>query len=239
MFWRQARWAMGKMGLGIGCLLLMLSGCAMWDRMFHEEEKPPEILMTEAQRDLQRGYYQSATEAFQKIIDRYPYSPFVVEAELKKADALYERGLYDEAFDAYRNFERLHPKNPDVPYTMYRQGMCQFEQISTIDRDPAYSANAKDEFERLVKRFPKSEYAARATPRIRECYSHLARHELYVGHFYFGQKRYRAAMERYLYLLENYPDMGQYQEALDYLSRCKERLAAAEPPLMTDPQAME
>jgi outer membrane protein assembly factor BamD (BamD/ComL family) len=38
-------------------------------------------------------------------------------------------------------------------------------------------------------------------------------------------KEYRAAMGRYRYLLENYPDLGQYHEALEYLSKCKDKLA--------------
>ena len=60
--------------------------------------------------------------------------------------------------------------------------------------------------------------------KIRECYIFLARYELYVAHFYFRQKHYRAAMGRYEYVLQNYPDLGQYEEAVEYLSRCKQKL---------------
>jgi outer membrane protein assembly factor BamD (BamD/ComL family) len=37
-------------------------------------------------------------------------------------------------------------------------------------------------------------------------------------------KKYRTAMGRYRYLIENYPDLGQYKEALEYMSKCQERL---------------
>jgi outer membrane protein assembly factor BamD (BamD/ComL family) len=37
--------------------------------------------------------------------------------------------------------------------------------------------------------------------------------------------KYRAAMARYSYLIRNYPDMGQYNEALEYIRRCKEKLS--------------
>jgi outer membrane protein assembly factor BamD len=87
---------------------------------------------------------------------------------------------------------------------------------------------AKDEFERLVKKFPRSEYADNARRKIRECYINLAEYELYVGHYYFKRKKYRAAMDRYRYIVENYPDFGQYHEALEYLTKCKERLPAEE-----------
>jgi len=53
----------------------------------------------------------------------------------------------------------------------------------------------------------------------------LAGSELYVGHFYFKMKKYNAAMSRYRYILENFPDLGQYHEALEYLSKSEERQA--------------
>ena len=31
-------------------------------------------------------------------------------------------------------------------------------------------------------------------------------------------------MARYRYLVQSYPDLGQYYEALEYLSKCKEKL---------------
>ena len=187
-------------------------------------EKPPAELMSDGLEDLESGRYTAATEAFQKIKDRYPYSKFAVAAEIKLADSLYKRDLYDEAFDAYDEFERLHPKHPSIPYVIYQKGMCHFSQVSTIDRDQSHTRQAKVEFDRLLKRFRQSEYANRARVKLRECYIYLAEYELYVGHFYFKMKKYRTAMDRYRYLLENYPDLGQYKEALEYMSKCKEIL---------------
>lgn len=206
-------------------MTFFLSGCAMWDRFFSEEEKAPAQLMADGITAFKKGHFEAATEAFQKVKDRYPYSRFAIEAELKMADALYERELYDEAFDAYSEFERLHPKNTDMPYVIYRKAMCHFSQVSTIDRDQSHTMQAKEEFERLVRKFPRTEYARKAARKIRNCYINLAEYELYVGHFYYKMKKYRTAMNRYRYLLRTYPDMGQYHEALEYLSKCKEKLA--------------
>jgi outer membrane protein assembly factor BamD len=187
-------------------------------------EKPPAELMSDGLEDLESGRYTAATEAFQNIKDRYPYSKFAVAAEIKLADTLYRRELYDESFDAYDEFERLHPKHPSAPYAIYQKGMCHFSQVSTIDRDQSHTYKAKGEFERLLKRFPRSDYVNKARRKMRECYIYLAEYELYVGHFYFKMKKYRTAMGRYRYLLENYPDLGQYKDALEYMSKCKEIL---------------
>ena len=102
--------------------------------------------------------------------------------------------------------------------------MCHFTQVSTIDRDQSHTYQARGEFDRLLKKFPRSVYANRARRKLRECYIYLAEYELYVGHFYYKMKKYRTAMGRYRYLLENYPDLGQYKDALEYMSKCKEIL---------------
>lgn len=209
----------------LSAVMVSFLGCGIWNRLFPpDEDKPPAQLMSEGLEALDRGFNEAAVEAFQKIRDRYPYSKFAVEAEIRLADALYARGRYDEAYEAYSEFERLRPKNPNIPYVIYRRGMCHFEQMSSIDRDQSPAAKARDEFERLVRMFPGTQEARLAEKKIRECYIQLASHELYVGDFYFKMKKYQAALGRYQYLVENYPDMGQYNDAIRKMAICKELL---------------
>ena len=216
--------------LALACMvcaaLLILGSCAPLEWLLgKEEEQPPSELMQQAMEDLDRGYYKAATEAFQKIKDRYPYSKYAIVAEMKMADTLFIQSSYDEAYDAYKEFEKLHPKHPSIPYVIYREGMCHYEQMDSVDRDQTHSMKAREEFGRLVNRFPKSIYASRARMKIRRCYRDLAQHELYVGRFYFKKKEYGAAAARFRYAIEHYPDVGQYYEALEYLGKCEEKLA--------------
>ncbi len=222
---------MNKMPKSIQCLffilfaLAILNSCSWFGRGTPEETKGPEQLIKEGMEYWEKGYYENATEAFQKIKDRYPYSKYAVIAELRMADALYKRDLYSEAYEAYKEFEKLHPKNPEIPYVIYQQGMCHYKQVGSIDRDQSHTLIARQEFERLIKRYPKSRAAGQARRKLRECYIKLAQHELYVGKFYFKSKRYYAAKGRFLYILEHYPDLGQYHEAIWYLSKCEAKLA--------------
>jgi outer membrane protein assembly factor BamD len=206
-------------------MIFFFCGCAMWDRFFSEEEMTPAELMKEGIENYEKGYFESATTAFQKVKDRYPYSKYALEAELKMADSFYMRDLYNEAYDAYSEFEKLHPKNPKIPYVIYQRGMSQYSQVKSIDRDQSHTIEAKEEFERLVKNFPKSEYTKKAALKIRQCYIYLAKYELYVGHFYYKMEKYRTAVDRYRSLLKNYPDFGQYHEALEYIYKSREKLA--------------
>jgi len=218
---------LGLLGIVGISFLFILGSCAPLEWLLgKEQEKTPSELMNQGIKDLERGYYKSATEAFQKIKDRYPYSKFAILAELKMADTLFMQSSYDEAYEAYKEFERLHPKNPKVPYVIYREGLCHYKQMRGVDRDQTPAMKAKEDFGRLIRRFPKDVYASRARMKIRKCYMELAQHELYVGRFYFKGKHYRAAAERFRYAVEHYPDVGQYYDALEYLGKCEERLAS-------------
>ena len=207
------------------CVLLLLNGCALWHSLFGEEELTPAELMSQGMEEFNDGHFEKAAEMFQKIKDRYPYSKYATQAELKMADAQYEKELFDEAYDSYTEFEKLHPRNPDIPYVMFQKGMCNFRRVRSIDRDQTPTHKAQEDFERLIKRFRRSPYAEQARRKVRECYIKLAEHEEYVGNFYFKMGKYQPAMDRYIYLIEHYPDVGQYYSALEKIKICKEKLA--------------
>ncbi|HEX9910562.1 MAG TPA: outer membrane protein assembly factor BamD [Desulfatiglandales bacterium] len=209
-------------------LVFLLSGCSTIDSIFGrgvEEEVDAGELMIQGNEDLSKGRYKDAVDAFQKIKDRFPYSKHALSAELKMADALFLQEEYELAYTAYDEFEKLHPKNKDMAYVIYQKGMCNFNQIKSKDREQVHTLKAKEEFERLIKRFPRDEYANKARKNLRECLIYLAEYELYVANFYYKQGRYRAALGRYTFIINNYPDMGQYQIAMEGITRCKEQLA--------------
>lgn len=211
------------------CLVLLLSGCGLWKKVFGDDIEPsPAELMGEGMADFNSGEFESATEIFQKIKDRYPYSKSAIQAELKMADALYQREMFDEAYEEYSEFEKLHPKNPDIPYVIYQEGMCFYRQASTIDRDQSHTLQAREEFDRVIKRYKNSPYANMARRKLRESLVNMAEHELYVGNFYFRGEKYQAAMDRYLYIIDHFPDLGQYYEAIENIKKCKDNIAENE-----------
>ena len=209
-------------------MLILLGGCASF--FLAKKEETPASLMQEGLKLMDDGRYKSATEIFQKIRDRYPYSKFAIDSELKIADSLFETESYEESYNAYNEFERLHPRNPNIPYVVYQKGMCYFEQVSTIDRDQLSTLRAKEEFDRLIKKYPHSQYDYSARRKIRKCYISMIEHELYVGRFYYKMEKYSAAKCRFKYVINNYPDIGQYHVALEYLNKCNNKLNTGEEP---------
>lgn len=189
-----------------------------------EVEVTPQQLAQEGMDELKAQRYATAIDRFQKIRDQYPYSRYAILAELKIADAYYQKEEYIEALEAYRHFEQLHPKNEAVPYVAYQQGMCLYQQMTGFDRDQTPVVEAIQTFSRLQQTYPESEYAARAQARITECQNSLAHHEFYVGEFYFSQGAYKAARGRFLSLVKNYPDTGFHMRALEYIRVCDQMI---------------
>ncbi len=208
-------------------MMALLGGCSSIDNLLfgEDEEMNPAELMTQGMERMDKAQYKGAVDSFQMIKDRFPYSKYATLAELRMADALYRTEEYDAAYQAYDEFERLHPKNKQIPYVIYQRGMSHYSRMSTNDRDQSHTFQAKEEFERLIRRFPRDDYAHRARKNIRKCLIFLSEYELVVGHFYFKMGKYGAALARYSYIVQNYPDMGQYNEALEYISICKQKLA--------------
>ena len=211
-------------------LLFLLNGCSFFQDLLgishgSDEEGDAAEFMSQGMDEMSAGRYKSAVEAFQKVKDRFPYSKYAIIAELRLADALYLQEEYEPAYVAYDEFEKLHPKHKDTVYVIYQKGMCNFSQIKSRDREQSHTLKAKDEFERLIKRYPRDDYANKARKNLRECLIYLAEHELFVANYYYKRGQYNAALGRYMYILNNYPDMGQYQDAMEGIARCKEKIA--------------
>jgi len=205
-------------------LIFLFNGCSAKKKPNPDQERH-EVLLERGLKELKNGDFGKAIMILQAVKDRYPYTKSAVIASLKLADTRYKLDDFDIAFDLYDEFVRFHPKDPMAPYSMYQMGMCHFVRIRSYDREQEHINKAREMFENLIKRFPDDDYAYRARKNLRKCLTDLARYEIYVGNFYFKQGRYVSALERFTYSIKNFPDMGHYHEALEKISKCKQKLA--------------
>jgi outer membrane protein assembly factor BamD len=161
---------------------------------------------------------------FQEVIDNYPYSDHAVLAELRIADTHFTQRNYTEAQSYYQDFVELHPNHPRVPYAIYRNGLCSYQQMRAPDRDQTATRDAAAQFEALIQRYPEAEEAADARVKLAETRERLARHELGIADFYYRQGIYHAAIGRYQRALDAYPDHPGHLESLARVGFCLARL---------------
>ncbi len=223
-----------KRFIAVGIIILFLgSGCSAlkktWSAITGEEEtKPAQQLPWDGMDAFEYGEYKKAIENFQQLRDWYPFSKYAILAELKTADAHYHLKEYEEAIFAYEEFEKLHPRNEAIPYVIYQIGLCYYDQIDTIDRDQRPARKALETFQRLIKQFPNDQYARSSSEHIPKCLKSLAGNDYYIGLFYYKSKHYKAALNRFMSVLSNYPDVGYHQVALEYIAKCEASLSEDE-----------
>ncbi len=202
--------------------LLIMPGCGKKDDQTQDfQTDSAQLMVMEGMEEFNRGKYHSALEIFQDIRDRYPFSQPGLLAELKSADCNYYLQRYIEALMLYDEFENGHPTNEAIPYVIFQKGMCHYQRIDTIDRDPAGAQDAIQAFSRLVRAYPQSPYVEEARVRIEEARDFLAKHEMYVVDFYINTKSYRQAEARLEYLLDHYAETSVVPKAEELLALLK------------------
>lgn len=154
--------------------------------------------------------YKHAIELFQEVIDNYPYSDSATQAEIKIADVYFEQGEFEQAATYYQDFVERRPKHPQVPYALYRQGLCSAERMRGPDQDQEAARSAAAQFKVLLERYPDSEHAEEARVQLAAATDRLAAHETHVGDFYLDRGQCAAAAERYRSALVSYPEHASH-----------------------------
>ncbi len=194
--------------LALGLALLPLTGCGMIDYFFLQ---PPtdtaQELVQAGNRAMQDKDYDEAIEYYQKLKERYPFSPYTLQAELGLADAYFLDGQMRAAEGAYKEFESLHPGSEDIPYVLFQIGRSNFKQFKSIDLPQENITEALEYFTRVVQGYPESEYAEKSEDFVTKCRRFQAEHELFVADFYWRRGEYLSAWKRYRYVLQNFQEL--------------------------------
>lgn len=190
-------------------LCFSLSGCGgLIDEYFMET--PTDTVQEKfevATEHMQMKEYGKAATLFNDIKDNYPFSQYVVEAELGLADALYLNEDYLNAADAYRDFENLHPRHEAIPYVLLQAARSLRLSYRSIDRASTNVKIAEEYATRVVNEYPDTEYARLAEQELKTCRTLLAEREIFISNVYWNMGNYEAAWNRYTRIMEQYPDV--------------------------------
>jgi outer membrane protein assembly factor BamD len=179
------------------CLLILvvsLVGCSSVTPEKFTSDKP---LYDYASRLFDKKDFTESITFFESLRNRFPQSPYLLDTELKIAQAKFEKEDFAESEVEFQNFRILHPTNVKIPYIVYMLGMTHYKRVpGGIDRDQTHVEKAITFFEELMRRWPASTEAAKAQPLVSECKRSLLERELYVANFYLKRDEYGAALQR-------------------------------------------
>lgn len=199
-------------------LAIVLAGCSTTDE--EVANMKVEDLYLEAHKKIKDGSYSSAAKLFAEVERQHPYSNWSLKAQLMSAYAYYEAKKYDEAIESFNTFIQLHPGHEQIAYAYYMIGLCNYEQIPTVQRDQSVTERALEAFEEVVRRFPDSSYARDAKYKIDLIYDHLAGKEMDVARYYLRQKSYLPAINRFKKVVDEFQTSSHTPEALHRMVEC-------------------
>ena len=164
--------------------------------------------------------YQEAEDKFKKLTEEHPGTRLATLAYLKMGDLNFQRGKWDEAESAYRLFLTLNPNSHLTPYVLNRLIALNYNQNvgglifkeRSYDRDMEPNRKIIQEYQRFVLMYPQNVYRSEVYEYLLKARSDLAEYEFLVGNFYFKNEAYNSAIQRYLYLLKNYPEYPKTEE---------------------------
>ncbi len=179
----------------------------------------PGNLYVEGVAFMKKKQYDKAIASFSKVRENFPFDPIALVAQIKQADAHFEKKAYSLAAAIYEDFVNSYPEDENAAYALRRLAEC-YEKLSPdIDREQANTYKAIERFTFLKNRYPQSPYAKDADARVLSLTRKLAARELYVGEFYYIWAKYNASVLRLEYFLEKYPDALGRDKALYYLTQ--------------------
>jgi outer membrane protein assembly factor BamD len=210
----------------LGLSAFNLSGCAGKGI----DSSDPAQLFEDAEDELKSDHYQIAIEKFRAIKNKFPYSKYAVDAQLRIADVLFMQESYAEAAAAYETFRDLHPRHEKVGYAMFRAAKSYFLDIpDPISRDLTPAQKALDAYNEFLKRFPQDKLADEARKDVAESRRLLAEKELYIGDFYRRRDFLESAKPRYEKVVTLYGDTPVAKEAQERIAEIDKRLAENPP----------
>jgi outer membrane protein assembly factor BamD len=167
--------------------------------------------------------YDSAIQAFERIIFYHPSSEYVDDAQYWLGRSYFENGDYLQAaaeFDyLLRNFSNSIFSEEAYLY----RAKSYFFNAPSYDRDQTGLTAALSSLNEFLTLYPNSEHTDEIKELILEGRNRLARKEVENGKLYIKLKKPNAAVLYFDYVLETYPETDVANEARFYTAQVYEK----------------
>ena len=183
--------------------------------------EPDKFLFDKGTDALNARKWLTAREFFKQVTETYTASPYRPDAKLGIGDTYIGEGTSEAlvlAINEFTEFLSFYPTNRRADYAQLKLGMAHFRQMRLPQRDQTETRAALKEFETFVARFPNSSLMPEAKTKLRETRDRLSQADYQVGYFYFRQKWYRGAIDRFKSLLKEDPGFTGRDAVYYYLA---------------------
>ena len=210
--------------------------------------EPDKFLFDRGSKALDAKKWLPAREYFKQVVESYTASTYRPDAKLGIGDTYLGEGSSEAlvlAINEFREFLTFYPTNRRADYAQYKLALAHFRQMRNPQRDQTQTRDAVKELETFAARYPNSSLMPEATAKLREARDRLSQSDYQVGFFYYRQRWYPGAIDRfravlkqdpeftrrdavYFYLADSFTKIKRQAEALPYYGRLVEEFQQSE-----------
>jgi outer membrane protein assembly factor BamD len=183
--------------------------------------EPDKFLFDKGNESLAAKKWLTAREFYKQITETYTQSPYRPDAKLGIGDTYLGEGTSEAlvlAINEFKEFLSYYPTNPRADYAQYKIGLAHARQMRNPQRDQTETREAIKELQAFVDRYTTSQLMPEARAKLREARDRLSESDYMVGFFYFRQRWYPGAIDRFKELLKADPDYTGRDAVYFYLA---------------------
>jgi outer membrane protein assembly factor BamD len=171
--------------------------------------EPDKFLFDKGTTALAAKKWLTAREYFKQVVETYTGSVYRPDAKLGVGDTYLGEGTSEAlvlAINEFREFLQFYPTNRRADYAQYKLALGHFRQMRAPQRDQTETRDTLKELETFVARYPNSSLMPEAKARLREARDRLSEADYLVGFFYYRQRWYPGAIDRFKTVLADDPE---------------------------------
>jgi len=203
-------------------LLIFLTGCSkqiVKESVINEINLDTQVAEAykEGLKSLEAGDVLFAAKKFNEAEILFPQSIWAPKSALMAAYSYYTQDYYLDAIAELERFIKVYPSHKNLDYAYYLMGICYYEQIVDEKKDTRSILSAEENFEKVIKKFPNTQYAIDSEFKIDLINDIMASKEMYIGRYYFDKKKWIPAINRFRKVVDDYDTTIYVEEALHRL----------------------
>ena len=203
-------------------LIIIFTSCTkekLKESVIKEKSLDGQVLeaYTEGLDSLRGGDVLFAAKKFNEAEMLFPQSEWAPKSALMAAYSYYSQDYLDDAIAELDRFLRVYPLSKNKDYALYLLANSHYEKIVDETKDLQSILLAKKNFNKVLIKFPKTEYALDSEFKIDLINDILASKEMYIGRYYFDRKKWIPAINRFKTVINDYETTIYVEEALHRL----------------------
>jgi outer membrane protein assembly factor BamD len=183
--------------------------------------EPDKFLFDKGTEALNNKKWLTSREFFKQVTETYTASPYRPDSKLGIGDTYLGEGTAEAlvlAINEFREFLSFYPTNKRADYAQYKLALAHVRQMRAPQRDQTETREAIREFETFVARYPSSSLMPEVKTKLREAKDRLDESDYLVGYFYYRQRWYPGAIDRFKTLLKQDPEYSGRDAVYFYLA---------------------